>query len=1037
MNMNQKVKQWALATALAIMCVCGYAQTGSGYVQAGRTVTGTVTDEIGEPMPGVNVTVKGTMTGTVSDVNGKFSINVPNRDAVLVFSSLGYAMQEIPVGDQTSLNITLNEDTRQIEEVVVVGYGTQRKVNMTGAVSSVDMSKMVDNRPVTSLSAGLSGMAAGVFVTQSGGSRPGNDGATIRVRGQGTLNNSDPLVVIDGIPGNMNDVNPQDVESISILKDASSSAIYGSRAANGVVLITTRKGKSGTAKINYNGYLSWEKIGNKMKIVSNYADYMELMNEGYRNSGVAPKFSQGKIDEWRNAGDSDPIKYPNTDWQDEVFRTSLMQNHTLSATGGTDRIRYFVSGNYMYNPGIVENTKYARYSARTNIDADVKPWFTVGVNAYGYVSKNDINTDDTVGDGIFVYGPVTTPGMVFRTPDGRYGGMNNPEDDPQSAGNNPLYRLNTKKGDINANKIVSRFYGIVKPVAGLSAEGSYTYDYTDTYRYSQPVYIDRWNFYENSVTSSIGRTSVTNKQEKWFRNQMDVIARYELNVGRLNVQAMAGASQEAYKYQWFQAGKSDLTAPELTVLDAATADATASGNQTNWAMRSFFGRLNLNWDQKYLLEANFRRDGSSRFSSGSNRWGNFPSFSAGWRLSEEEFMKNTGWLNSLKLRASWGALGNNSLGSNRDNDGNYMYQSLYNASNYVLNNAVQIGMAQTALANSALTWETTYVTNFGFDFSILRNKFSGSIDYFIKNTEGILIDLPAPMVHGTASVPRQNAAKVRNRGVELTLNWTDRIGEVGYFVGGNFSYIKNKVTKFKGTESSISGTNMIVEGEPINIQYVMSVDRIVQTDEDLAIVQAMIDRDPAAFNSYRRPELGDFLYRDTDGDGKITDDDRIKVGNGTNPTVAYGVTFGASWKGVDFSCLLQGVAGLKVHWAGNDFRPTVRYGYQINREVADGRWYDGRTDAAYPRLLEYTDTRNTVNSDFWIQNKSYMRVKNIQLGYTFPRSLSQKILLETLRIYGSIDNALTFTKYKGLDPEVSGTNYPTMRQVSVGLNLIF
>jgi TonB-linked SusC/RagA family outer membrane protein len=1021
--------------------------SGSLAAFAQKRVSGTVIDAGGETIIGANVVEKGTTNGIITDLDGKFSLTVSEK-AVLQISYVGYVTQEIATGNQSVLNVTLVEDTRALEEVVVVGYGTQKKVNMTGAVSSIDVGKITDSRPITSLSAGLAGQAAGVFVNQSGG-RPGYDGATIRVRGQGTLNNSDPLIVIDGAVGNMNDVNPQDVESISVLKDAASSSIYGSRAANGVILVTTRKGREGSAKVTYNGYLAAQNAANKMDIVSNYADYMELVNEGMRNSGQAQPFSQVKIDEWRNAGDSDPVKYPNTDWQDIAFQRGWLQNHTLSVSDGTDKIRYFVSGNFLQNQGIMENSTYDRISARVNLDARVKPWFTIGVNAYGYRGKTEPGQDNA--DTGFIYLMNTSPGMCFRAPDGRYGGVNNPEDDMQAGANNILRALNGLKGDKTTNKLVSRFFGQLRPLKGLSIEGSFTYDFANTYRYSQPVFIDLWNFYDNTLQrSGTERTSVTNGDEKWVRHQMDGIVRYETNVSRLNIQAMLGASQETYRYNWVTASKFDLTAPELTELNAATADASATGNYTNWAMHSYFGRLALNWEEKYLLEANLRTDRSSRFAPGSTRSGFFPSFSAGWRLSEEEFLKDVAWMDNLKLRLSYGSLGNNTLGDNQDNDGNYSWQRFYTAQNYVLNNAVQVGFAQTALSNALLTWETTYVSNLGIDFGMLKSRLNGSIDLFVKDTKGILINLPAPLVHGNASIPRKNAAEVRNAGGELNLTWNDKIGDVGYFIGGNFSYIKNRVTKFKGKESSINGTNMILEGEPINIQYVLLVDRLIQTDEDLAIVQAMVDKNPDAFASYRRPEKGDFLYKDVSGvgddglpdgipDGKITDADRVKIGNGTNPTTTYGVNFGLNWKGIDFSCLLQGIGGLKVYWDGADgaaFTPLVARGRQINSAIADGRWYEGRTDATYPRLLN-SDGRNSVASDFWLHDKSYMRVKNLQLGYTLPRRLSQQILLETLRIYASIDNALTFTNYQGLDPEVNGTRYPTIRTTTFGINLTF
>lgn len=1011
-----------------------------GLFAENLTISGKVTDANKESIIGLTVVVQGnTAHGAVTDIDGNYTLSDVPSDATLQFSYVGMVTQFISVNGRTVIDVEMQSDTELLEEVVVVGYGIQKKVNMTGAVSSVDLSKMVDSRPILSLSAGLSGLASGISVTQAGGGRPGHDGATIRIRGQGTLNNSDPLVVIDGVPGGMNDINPQDVESISILKDAASSAIYGSRAANGVILITTKKGKAGEAKISYNSYITQQKIVNKIDLVSNYADYMDLFNEAQLNSGLPAVFSQEKIDEWRNAGDGDPIKYPNTDWQDEAFKTGLLQNHTLSINGGTDKARYFLSGNYLQNPGIMENSKYDRFSARMNVDIDVKEWITVGVNAYGYRGKEDLGLSGTEQSGnlFYSYLQATTPGMCFRSPDGRYGGVNNPEDDSQSGTNNILRRLNSVKGNRTTNKMVSRFFVQLRPLKGFTVEGSYTYDFSNAFRYEQPVFFDLWNLYTNTIqTKGTGITKVTNYDEKWIRNHLDGLVRYETDIHKLNIQTTLGASQEAYRYNYVSASKENLVAPEMTELDAATANASVGGNYSNWAMHSLFGRMNLNWDEKYLLEANLRMDKSSRFAPGKTRRGFFPSFSAGWRISEEEFMKENDFFNQLKIRGSYGSMGNNSVGD-------YDYQMFYSAQNYILNNAVQIGMAQRALSNAALTWETTYVSNAGVDFGF--NKLNGSVDFFIKNTKGVLIDLPAPLVHGNASIPKTNAGEVRNKGVELNLSWNDKIGQVGYYIGGNYTYVKNKVTKFKGMESAINGTNMILEGQPINIQYVLSVDRIVQTEEDLAMVQAMVDANPNAFTQYQRPELGDLLYKDVSGpdgvpDGRITSDDRIMVGNGTNPTTTYGFNFGIDWKGFDFACLLQGSAGLKVYWDGLDgasFWPQVRRGNQINKTIADGRWYPGRTDTTYPRLLDYSDSRNRVASDFWIQDRSYMRIKNIQLGYTLPKSIMQKMRMQTLRLYISVDNALTFTKYKGLDPEVAGTRYPTMRLSTFGVNLTF
>ena len=998
----------------------------------GITITGTVTDVDGIPLPGASIAIKGTTQGTIADANGVFTLQVPNENVTLTFVYTGFTSQEVIVGNRRTINITLIEDTQMLEEVVVVGYGTQKKVNMTGAVSTVNVAQLED-RPLTNLASALAGVSPGLVVTQTAGARPGYEDATIRIRGQGTLNNSNPLIVIDGVISSLSNINPQDVEAISILKDASSAAIYGSRAANGVILITTRQGKSGTAKLTYQGSITAHVPIGKYPLVSNYAEFMELQNEAKVNVGLMPSFSQEKINEWRAAGNSDPIKYPNTDWQDAFYRTGWVQDHTLSASGGTDKIRFFLSGNILDNPGIIEHAEFKRYSFRANIDAALKPWLTVGVNLFGYASRANTSTVSVVED-FNVWG--TVPGQVLKHPDGRLGAPNNPEDEPMSANRNPFRCMNYYKLDqpILQNKFVPRFYGIIKPLKGLSIEASYTYDY---WQYEENRHLkdtDLWNFYTNTIArSGTVRTYIDLQTRKTIQNQMDAMVRYTADFNKLNIGVLLGANQEQYHYRWERYRKYDFLDPSLVVFDAAPNQPSVTGNLTHWAMQSYFGRLNLNWDEKYLFEANFRRDGSSRFSP-DNRWGFFPSFSAGWRLSEESFLKDVSWLNALKLRLSYGSLGNNATSTD------YMYQAVYSAANYVLNGAVEGGFAQTTLSDPNITWETTKVTNLGVDFGILNNRLNGSFELFNKDTEGILISLPAPLVHGTSTVPNQNAAKVNNKGFELNMEWGDRVGEVSYFLGGNFSFVKNEVTKFRGDVSAISGTNMLLEGQPYYIQYVLQVDRIVQTDEDMAFVQSLVDKNPQYFASYQRPEKGDFLYKDTNGDGSLTPDDRIMTGWGFNPQISYGISLGASWKGLDFTALLQGVARWKGFYQDNGFRFTTTHGYGIRKDIADGRWVEGRTDAKYPRLLEQTNTKNNQASDAFIFNKSFLRVKNIQLGYTLPQNISRVAYMDNVRLYISIDNAYTFMSkdFPGLDPELNaGLNYPTITYYSFGLNLTF
>ncbi len=1025
--------------------------------QAKKTVTGTVNDTFG-PITGANVVEKGTTNGTITDMNGSFKLDV-SPNAVLVITFIGYTEQQIPVQNRTSFTIQLKEDSQALDEVVVVGYGTQKKVNLTGSVSSINVSELTESRPITNVSQALAGMAAGVQVASSS-NQPGNDNADIKVRGQGTLNTSSPLIIIDGVESNINSVNPQDIESMSVLKDAASASIYGSRAANGVILITTKQGKAGSLKLEYNGYVSFQSIRKTLTPVSNYADYMELVNEGYNNSNLLPKFSQTSIDTWRNDAGKNPLLYPNTDWIDETFQPSTANNHVVSMNGGSEKIRFYASFGYSDNPGVVENAGYKKYNGRVNVEANIKPWLKLGAQVSGYVADMGPSakyTNDkgvtTVLDDLFTYASATTPGMVFRAPDGRYGVPNNPEDDGQCSVNNPLARLNRVEGNFRRNNLRSRFVGTLTPFKGFTATASYSYEMTDEMRETKPVFLDQWNFQTETIGyTNAGKTNVYNYDGKVERYFGDIVLRYNNKFvnNRLDFNIMVGASQELYREKNFDARKYDLIDLGLSSINAATGDATASGKSSEWAMRSFFGRLNLGWDDKYLVEFNLRSDGSSRFLS-NNRWGYFPSGSAAWRIDQEEFMEGivSKGLSNLKLRVSYGELGNNAVGNydalslyaNKDKDGKIL--------SYVLNNGLAMGLAQAAIANPDLTWESTKVADVGIDFGVLNNRLTGTIDYFNKKTTDILINLPAPDVHGITSIPKVNSATVTNQGVEMTLGWQDKINDFSYSINGNFTYVKNIVNKFKGTDEggkSIDGANLIWEGHSINSQYLLRVDRIIQTDEDLALVQQMIDNAPVGtdgkkvnpFAAFGTPQKGDLLYKDVNNDGIIDNTDKEIVSDGPNPKYLFGLNLAASWKGIDLSVLLQGSAGAKVYWQNAVCNtPTVRYGYQISKEVADGRWYEGRTDATYPRLLEYSSKLNTQQSDFYLQNMNYLKIRNIQLGYTLPKVWMDKIQLERIRIYGSLENFFTFTKYKGFDPEVNGLKYPSMKQAVIGLNVTF
>ena len=936
----------------------------------------------------------------------------------------------------------LIEDSQNLDEVVVVGYGTQKKVNMTGAVASVKVGALGD-RPITNATDALAGLAAGLSVTNSGGNTPGFEAQTIRIRGQGTLNDSSPLVVIDGMTGNnISDINPQDIESISILKDAASSAIYGSRAANGVILITTKKGSEGSSRITYSGNVSFEKIANRLNLVTDYADYMEIQNAGLVVNGQAPRFSQGKIDEWRNDAGQNPTVYPNTDWQDHIYRSpSVVQNHNISAIGGTKTVRYNMSFGYINNPGMIYNTNYRRYQLRSNIEADIKPWLKVGTNIYGFVDTNNPSADNAAagGDVIFGYGAFNTvPGMTLYDPEtGLYGGIQNPEEVNVSNAN-PYRRMWFYKSEfpIRTRRAVAKVYGQLKPIKGLTIDASYSYNYWN--RNIEHHLCDR-NLYRFTMDGpvllreGVVRTYIRKYNYRNTFRTSDVTARYDFQWDKLDASAMIGASQEYNKYEYEYFRRYDLADESLTGMDAGATLGPEGGYYTEWAMRSYFGRINLAWDDKYLLEFNLRSDGSSKFAP-DQRWGWFPSLSAGWRISQEKFMEDyQDWLSQLKLRASYGSLGNNATTSY------YMYQSLFSPVNHVLNNTATSGMAQTALSNANLTWETTYMTNIGIDFGFLNNRLSGSMEWFNKDTKGILISLPVPLEHGTAAVPNQNAGEVNNRGVDFELNWNDRIGKVNYSVGLNFGFVNNKVTKFQGDVSSINGVYKIQEGKPINQLYVLQVDRIVRDEQDMAYVQSLVDQNPDYFATYQRPELGDFLFKDSNNDGKLDANDRVEIGHGNMPRFTYGANLGLSWNGFDLSMLLQGVGNYQVYYNNQAFRFVTVLGQSLIKDITDNAWTpENPYNSKYPILRNNANSKNQVASDAFVHNAAYLRCKNLQLGYTVPKRVSQKFFVENLKVYTSIDNLFTISSFPGLDPEIAANvGYPSIRQYSVGINVSF
>ena len=994
-------------------------------VLQGIAITGTVTDSNGEPLPGVTVIIKGTTQGTATDVDGTYSLSVPGENEILMFSYIGFFTQEITVGSQRNINITLIEDARQLEEVVVVGYGAQKKVNLTGAVANISFeNEAITSRPLTSASAALSGLMPGLVIRQSSGD-PNSDGASIRVRGVGTLNNSDPLVLIDGQPGDLNSLSPSDISSISVLKDAASAAIYGSRAANGVILVTTKAGMDSGGKVtfNYTGNIGFTNPTKLYELVTNTADHMTISNLVYQNSGQNQPFSQELINEWREKSKTDPILYPNTNWWDVLLTPNTINNHALSARGGNSKINFYTSFNFLDNNGIMKNTAFKRYTFKNTLTYQVNSWLKMGNTITAMFGKAEPVSPEYV----FQWFLVTTPGLLPKHPDGRYGGAMTPG---EASANNQFIALENSLGERNTQRYNGKLFATITPVKGFDITGSY---YIDMYNYdawssNRPT--TRWNFQtETPISVPSGILSINNSYSKAQRHVFDVFANYSKTFAELhNIQLLAGFNQEYYKSQYFSAAKQDLFSLDTPVLDAAPTMTSSGGSASDFAMRSFFGRINYDYANKYLFEVNLRADGSSRFSP-DNRWGYFPSFSAGWRISEETFWENLKpTVDNLKLRGSWGQLGNNMIG-------NYDWQDLFAVANHSFNGVAVTGLAPNAIANNLITWETTEVINVGADVTLF-GALNLSLEYYNKYTHGILYRDPIPYVNGGLTAPMVNSAEVRNTGFEYDVNYRTKIGKDFIIsIGLNGAVNHNKIEKYKDGLLEVRGVSAWKEGQPIDKFYVREIDHIVQD-------KAEIDRlvaDGWTFNP-SVPGPGDFLYKNNNGDKAINDEDKVLKGNPI-PIFSYGGTLSMEYRGFDFYGLITGISGWDRYTSSTLFSLDTYPNYMFHKSYMNA-WTETNHSTTIPKIY-YSNPKNQQVSDYHLHDASYMRVKTLQLGYTLPAKMSKRIFMDKLRAYINLENFFTFTSYPGMDPEATGstyqadTNYPLLKTVSFGLNISF
>ncbi|MCR8559392.1 TonB-dependent receptor [Mucilaginibacter sp. BJC16-A38] len=1007
--------------------------------QAPIVISGKVIDDKGLPLPGASIKEKGTANGTTSNEDGSFTIKVAGESSVLVASFLGFQQKEIAINGQTNIVIALAPLDAKLNEVVVVGYGTQKKVNLTGSVSSVTGETM-NKRPVVNPASMLEGLAPGVQIN-TGSGEPGNESVSIRIRGNSTFSGagSDPLVLIDGVPGSFSDINPTDIDNVSVLKDAASASIYGSRAANGVVLVTTKQGKAGQMSITYDGNVGFYSATKMFKLVTNSAQYMEMFNQARINSGTTDPgslYPQDQIDLYRNS--TDKLHYPNTDWLSLIFRTAPTQNHNLTFTGGNDKTTYNVSLGYVNQNGIERGFDYQRYNARINLTSKVNDHIKFGTNVLLKSGTRDAvagtPSSPSQWDGssmdLFLsamsqaptYGPYLTDGSghyTYKAYDFEYNNKN-----PIAVLDQNFTRV-TNDYAVNAQGWVEVQFS--KDFSWYT-KGAVNFN-MDKYKDFKAT-LDEYNFKTNQLETSLDLgKGLTDQDEQTVYTNLYSYLNYAHDFHGHNIKAQFGYSIEQSKYEYLSGYRKNFPDLDLQELNAGGSDIqNAYGTSNQWALMSYFGRLNYDYKGRYLLEANIRDDGSSKF-AGSNKWGVFPSFSGGWRVTEEPFVKamNLTWLDNFKLRGSWGQLGN-------QNVGNYPYQALLNLGyNYSFDNStLTTGIAQQNLNNPAIKWETTTMTDIGLDLTILKN-FNLTADWYNKTTSDILRTAQVTAVVGLGA-PTINDGVVNNRGIELGLSYNNVIRDgalrgFAYNLGVNVDHNSNKLVKFGQQE--IGGYTINQNGQPWNSFYMLQVIGIFQSAAEVA-------SSPKQFSDSTLP--GDLKYKDVNGDGKIDQNDRTIVG-GVYPKLNYSFNLGAGFKGFDLSAMFQGVYGVKSYVSGWGTIPFVQ-GASPTTDWLNA-WTPEHPSTTMPRIYFGQSAPDKIGrpSTFFLQDASYLRLKNLVFGYTIPTQVTKKIGVNRVRVYFAGDNLLTITKFKGLDPERYGSGdvvqYPQNKIYSFGVNVSF
>lgn len=989
----------------------------AGQRKADITITGVVKSETGEGLPGVSVVIKNTTRGATTDANGKYSLAVPEGVATtLVFSFVGYLSQEATVGNRRSVDIQLVPDQKSLEEVVVVGFGTQKKVNLTGSVSTVS-AKEIENRPITQASQALAGLVTGVVVSQGLG-QPGNDAAAITIRGIGSYGaGGGPLILVDGLATSINDVDPNNIKSVSVLKDAASASIYGSRAANGVILIETKRGQSGKLQVTYNNYVGWQRPTALPDFVESW-EYAQLRNEANANVGLAPSYTDAEIEKFRNQ--SDPDNYPNVPHFRNLMNSGngLQTSHSLNFSGGTERNRYLLSTSYLSQNGIVAKNDYSRYNFLLNNDSQLSDKIMLKVSLQGYTSENHSPQQyDSGMNSMINFAVRQGPIYAGRKSDGTYGYQDNYS--PEAWLSSTSFYKGTNKYFLGSGELSWTILPglVLSGKAGYNYWGYYNKSYASDFRFDANKYVG-----PNMLTVTSGQGSLVTLQS---------LLTYAKSIGQHSFNTLVGVSQEENTDSYISGFRKDFPTSVLYELNAGSATGmSASGSSSSWGIRSVFGRINYAFNERYLLEANIRADGTSRFPT-EGRWGYFPSFSAGWRLSEENFLRQVTWLDNLKVRASWGILGNQNVGT-------YPYQNLVSlGQNYTFGGTLATGAATTRLSNADITWEQTAITDIGLDVSLWKGKLSAVLDVFDKKTSGVLYNIAtsATLGLGTSAV---NIGSVRNTGFEAQVRYQTKTGGVNWSVSPNFSYIKNRVTELaNGLQQNINGGLFV--GQPIGVIYGYTADGLFTTTDEIRQYPSQ----PYA------AQPGFVRYRDVSGpngvpDGKVDATyDRQVIGN-TVPKFTFGANLTARYKGFDFMALVQGLAGYQKQ-IGSYSAFAFYNGGQIQRWQVENRWTASNPDpnAQYPKLTSLQMGSGTIQtSTYWNRDASFARLKNLQIGYTVPADVLQKWKINRLRVYFSGQNLFSLNGfYRGWDPEMTnGTGdgsqfYPITKVYTFGLNL--